>query len=248
MALPPARKLFLKWPVIYGPALAFYASVIFVLILYIGALAFLCARYLSTPWVQQSYISDYLPWYVRAIYWEKLPSILKITMWQRRMLRAYVLLIMGRRAMPYEVQVGIPKESLISELWKRWKRVVKFPWFSTQDKIRLSRLPHDYTDDYYPLGEAAPRSSDLRTSPTTSSLASGVAETGLFDSLGQENALVLRAIQRALMATQSDDKRGYSMRDGMRDSTAALQFLLRVGKRRRLKDVLFDIGIFGRRR
>ena len=248
MALPPARKFFLKWPVIYGPALAFYASVIFVLILYIGALAFLCARYLSTPWVQQSYLTDYLPWYVRAIYWEKLPSILKITMWQRRMLRAYVLLIMGRRNMPYEVQVGIWKESLGSDLWKRWKRVVKLPWCSTQDTNRLSRFPHDYTDDYYPLSEAASPSSDLWTSPTTTFQVSSVAEMGVFDFLGQENASVLRTIRRALMATQTEDKRGYSMRDGMRDSTAALQLLLRVGKRRRLKDILFDVGMFGGRR
>ncbi|RYP17948.1 hypothetical protein DL767_009933 [Monosporascus sp. MG133] len=63
MSFPPARKLFFRWPVITYSVLLFYTCLTALILFYITALLFICARYISTPWIQKSYLTNRLPWH-----------------------------------------------------------------------------------------------------------------------------------------------------------------------------------------
>jgi hypothetical protein len=242
MSLPPTRKFFFNWPVILHSALLFYACLIALFLFYTTALLLVCARYLSTPLVRKSYLTDRLPWYVRVLYWEKLPNILGFFMWTQRIYPALITRLLSRRT-PYEIQTDRPRRERITLLW-RLKRVAMSPWGSTQS---ARGLPQDYTDDYdgdiplLPPSEPDPPFRDVQTSsPLSDSL-----EVEALDCVGEENARILRTVRRALITTRADGT-GNGVWDIFSDGIVATLWIFRIGKRRKLRDFLFDYGLIGR--
>jgi hypothetical protein len=244
ISFPPTRKFFFNWPFILHSALLFYACLIVLFLFYITALLFVCARYMSTPWVRKSYLTDQLPWYVRALYWEKLPSILKIIMWTRRMHQALVTRLLDRRT-PYEMRTDRPRRRHTTLFW-RVKRVAMSPWRSAQS---VNSLPQDYTDDHdgdillLPSSDPDSMFRDVQT-PQLPTPPSDLSEVDAFDCVGQENAKILRTVRRALIATRADGT-GNGGWDVFGDAIVATQWIGRIGKRRKLRDILFDYGLIG---
>ncbi|KAF2184199.1 hypothetical protein K469DRAFT_751204 [Zopfia rhizophila CBS 207.26] len=242
------KKFFFKWTDIPHSTLPFYASLIALFLYYVTALFFVCARYMSTPWVRKSYLTDQLPWHVRALYWEKLPSILKITMWVQRMPRALVACFLPERRTPYEIQTGRPRRECTTLLW-RLKRLAMSPWRRTQN---ANGLPQDYTDDYHgdiPLllsSELDPASRDVQAS-SSHSPPLDLSGVDAFHYVGEENARILRTVQRAFIATRADET-GDGIWDGFRDGLYAGLWIARMRKRRKLRDILFDFGLIRGRR
>lgn len=233
-------------PAIFYSALFFYACITALFLYYITSLLFICARYMSAPWIQRSYLTDRLPWYIRVLYWEKLPSILKVSMWQRRMQKALVTCLLGKRT-PYEVQADRPKREHTTLLW-RLKRIVVSPWRSMQNVNGLPRgYTDDYTDDYdvniplLPSNEIDPA---FRDSHPSSPVSPPPDHPGIdpFDCVGEENARILRAARHALIATRADGT-GDGMWDIFNDTIVAGQWVGRIEKRRKLRDILFDLGL-----
>ncbi|KAJ6446739.1 hypothetical protein O9K51_01512 [Purpureocillium lavendulum] len=62
MAFPPTRRSLFHWPVIRHSVLLFYFCLLCVAAFYVGSLLFICARYISSPWIRKSYLTGKLPW------------------------------------------------------------------------------------------------------------------------------------------------------------------------------------------
>ena len=160
------------------------------------------------------------------------------------MQQALVTRLLDRRT-PYVIQTDRPRRErtiLLSKL----KRVAMSLWRSTQN---ANGLPQDYTDDYdgdIPLllsSEPDPAFRDVQASSSPSP-PSDLSEVDAFDCVGEENARILRKVRRALIATRVDGT-GNSMWDVFSDVIVATQWISRIGKRRKLKDILFDCGLVG---
>jgi hypothetical protein len=230
-----------------------YFSIIACFFYYILILLFICGRYISAPWVRRSYRSDQLAWYVRALYWERLPSLMKCIMFGKRMLQTLVARFFLDKPVPYGFQPEVAARGKRSGTFLgRFKRIFTRP--SWQDEANgLSLEVNSYTDNYdgddIPLLPSNEPNTAFHDGNATSSalLNSSLPETDAFDFIGEENARTLLTVSRALIMT-SDDESGQGVREIMSDVVLTVVWIYRFGKRRKIRDILFDFGIIRRKR
>ena len=220
-----------------------YAHLGGIILLYITGVTFVCARYMSAPWIRRSYLSNELPWYVRVLYWEKLPSILKFTMWLRRIQQALFMYTLRARREPYELEIDFHRKEGTG-LFQRFRGLIMVSW---PRRYNTNRLSQNYTDDYeddIPLlssNEPETGAWGPQASSSSTLLLPDLSEVDAFDYVGEENARVLRKVERVLTTVRPNDA-NYGIRKALKDGMYAGLWLNRLTKRRTLRDILFDTG------
>ena len=214
------------------------------LLFYLVVVVFVCARHLSAPWVRETFLTDQMPWYIGALYSDKLLTDSKVVMAVKRFCNALLTRFVYKHA-PYEIRGDSPDER---RMGLRLARLAP-PWGGRPLAVSTEQ---DYTDDHdsniplLPTGESDSRFLDY---PPLSSRSPGLDadETDAFDCISRENAVRLRLNQRALIETRGEDT-GRGVWDGIAAMLVAGMWLGRVDSRRGVLDLLYDVGIPLRRR
>lgn len=216
----------------------------FCLLYYCMLLAFVSMRHLASHWVRATYLTDRLPWYVRALYHDKLPSDAKVIMILKRVCNAVVTRLIYKHE-PYDIRADRPGGRRISLLLGRimplWRR-------------RPHAVPtgQEYADDQdsdvtlLPISESDPPFQDSPL-PSSPSIELNANETDAFDCVSRETAVRLRLIQRALVETRDEDT-GHGFLDGIAAIFVAGMWMGRFDSRRGVLDFLYDVGVPLRRR
>ncbi|KAK2752675.1 hypothetical protein FQN54_008053 [Arachnomyces sp. PD_36] len=248
MTYPGSRQFFFNRPLIVGSTAVFYACMVALFIYYMAGLVFIFARYLSTPWVRRSYLTDKLPWYVRVLYWEKFPSTADYFMLGRRF-QVFPESLFLRKPIPYGLQPDGPRKSkqpiTLAGIFGSLANI-----FMRKNDRRVNIVPqehelytYDYGDDDVPLLSSNEPGFSYRDVPVPPSVSREAdAETDTFSWLGEEYANTLRTINRALIETRADEV-GDTFWDILVDDLFAKLWFARYGKRRKVRDFLFDIGL-----
>lgn len=239
MSFPSAQRFFFNWHIVGYSLVVVYLWLAFVAVLYVGGLVFIFLRYVSTPWIRRSYLTDQLPWYVWLLYWERLPSILKLSMLYQRLFRIPFDFCLARST-PYDIKSHDDNRRLT-----KWMAMLKRVILRRPSQRRDARdTSSDYTDG--DLGEipllyinGAP-DTGTQITQRCEALLNG-SESDIVELVGSDGVKLLRRIRLGLIATQSED-RGVGVWDIVLDSMVISRWLLRMQEGRRLKDFLFDYG------
>lgn len=238
--LPAVRNSILKAPVSASLLPLLYLLLVGMLVQYLVVFGFVVARHASAPWVRETYLKDKLPWQLRALYSEKIPTDTKAVLLLRRVLNAFISQSIYRDA-PYDI-CGQPDGrrtgllTAFSRILPRWRR-----------RSNARFMENEYTDDgdsdvpLLPTGESNRPFRDVPTSPSRST---GVddGEPQEFDCITREHAQRLREIRLALVKTRAEDT-GNGARAGLASAAAYIIWLGRIDPRRGILDFLYDMGV-----
>jgi hypothetical protein len=244
----PSGRKFLLLPVIIYIVLLFYATITLVVLYYMSFVALISARYISTPWVQQSYLTDHLAWYVRVLYWDGLPSVNGFVMWMRRFHQSSFVQPIFYRATPYKLQQA--EDDWLGLIKRLWVQVVLSRW---RQKHSLETPLQNYLDDSgnelsatlnddTVLHQGYHQTQEPQIAQSLASSDHWAAQAFDQEQLGEHNVQKLTMMQRGLMATKTD---GTSLKtwDLFLDFMAAFLWIGRIEKQRSMWEILFDMGL-----
>lgn len=243
--LPVVRNSILVEPVSANLLPLLYLLLVGMLVQYLLVFGFVGARHASAPWVRETYLNDKLPWQLRVLYSEKIPTDTKAVLLLRRVHNAFISQFIYRNA-PYDI-CGQPEGrstrllTAFAPFLPRWRR---------RPTARFTE--HEYTDDgdsHIPLLPTGESNRPFRDVPASPSRSTGIDddEPEEFDCITREHAQRLREIRLALVKTRAEDT-GNGFRDGLASAAASILWLGRIDPRRGILDVLYDMGIPLRRR